>query len=126
MNAASSELTVLLLGSTARREFREARALLESQGRVTVAGEAESAAGLLADGQLAPDLIVVAQAFPGQFSAEAVDRLRALAPLARVVGLMGSWCEGEMRTGKPWPAAIRVYWHQWPARCVQELKHLAQ
>ena len=51
-----------------------------------------------------PDVIVVAQAFPGQFSHQAIDRLRRLAPLARMVGLMGSWCEGEMRTGSPWPA----------------------
>lgn len=30
-----------------------------------------------------------------------------------------------MRTGKPWPAAVRVYWHQWPARCALELSRLS-
>ena len=73
-----------------------------------------------------PDVIVVAQAFPGQFSHQAIDRLRRLAPLARVVGLMGSWCEGEMRTGLPWPGAVRTYWHQWAARCDRELRRLAE
>ena len=31
-----------------------------------------------------------------------------------------------MRTGKPWPAAIRIYWHQWPARFEQELGRLRE
>ncbi len=26
-----------------------------------------------------------------------------------------------MRSGEPWPAAVRVYWHQWPPRCDQQL-----
>ena len=74
--------------------------------------------------EIAVDVIVVAQAYPGQFSGEALDRLARLAPLARVVVLLGSWCEGEVRSGRPWPGAIRVYWHQWPARCAQELGRL--
>jgi hypothetical protein len=45
--------------------------------------------------------------------------------LARIVGLLGSWCEGEMRSGRPWPAAVRTYWHQWPARADRELRRLA-
>lgn len=119
-----SDLCILLLGDTDRLEFRGARASLDALGRVIAAESIESAAALLSGGQLAPDVIVAAQAFPGQFSAEAIDRLRWLAPLARVVGLLGSWCEGEMRSGRPWPAAVRVYWHQWPARCARELSRL--
>lgn len=126
IESASSKLEILLVGNIERREFGEARASLEAGGRLTTAADVEAAARLLTNQQSAPDVIVVAQAFPGQFSAEAIDRLRVLAPLARVIGLMGSWCEGEMRTGKPWPAAVRVYWHQWPARCAQELCRLAE
>lgn len=126
IETASTKLEILLVGNTARREFGDARASLDAGGRVTTAVDVESAARTLADHQCAPDVIVVAQAFPGQFSGEAIDRLRTLAPLARVVGLLGSWCEGEVRTGKPWPAAVRVYWHQWPARCAQELRRLAE
>jgi hypothetical protein len=74
---------------------------------------------------VAPDVIVVAQAYPGQFSSDAIDRLRRVAPLARVVALLGSWCEGEIRTGKPWPGAIRLYWHQWQPQCEQEMRRLA-
>jgi hypothetical protein len=80
---------------------------------------------MLTEGSVAPDVIVLAQAYPGQFSAEAVDPLRRLAPLARVIGLLGSWCEGETRTGQPLPASVRIYWHQWQPRAAQELELLA-
>lgn len=116
-----SEISILLMGSTDRTEFRPARAALEASGRVFQVPDAESAVDALSQQQTRPDLIVVAQAYPAQFSHGAIDRLRRLAPLARVLGLLGSWCEGEMRTGTPWPAAVRVYWHQWPPRCAQEL-----
>ncbi len=98
--------------------------MLDAAGEVTAVADVGSACALLERGQLAPDLIVMAQARPGQFSIGAVDRLRCLAPLARVVGLLGSWCEGETRSGQPWPAAVRIYWHQWPAQAGQEIARL--
>ncbi|MCE5302119.1 MAG: hypothetical protein LLF97_03300 [Planctomycetaceae bacterium] len=82
------------------------------------------AATVLHRGQLTPDLIVAAQAFPGQISHAAIAQLRRLAPLARIVGLLGSWCEGEMRTGSPWPGAVRVYWHQWTPRADRQLRRM--
>lgn len=121
-----SEISILLVGDGDRSEFRQARSVLDRLGRVTVIAEAESAVAALSEGLVAAEVIVVAQAFPGQFSHGAIDRLRRLAPLARVLGLLGSWCEGEMRTGKPWPGAIRIYWHQWPARCDQELGRMGR
>jgi len=119
-----SEISILLVGNTKRSEFRRARAALDALGRVRSAADVESAAAALTDGQFVADVIVITQSYPTQFSHEAVDHLRRLAPLARVLGLLGSWCEGEMRTGKPWPAAIRLYWHQWPLRCEGELRRM--
>jgi len=121
-----SAISVLLVGNTDRPEFRQARASLDASGRVLSTAGAESAAGVLAGGQFVPDVIVIAQAYPGQFSAAQIDRLRRLAPLARLLALLGSWCEGEMRTGQPWPAVIRVYWHEWPPRWHRELERLRQ
>jgi len=119
-----SELSILVVGRTERSEFRDALAPLAGRGSVAAVPDPASAAALLAEGEPAVDLIVIAQSHPGEFSAEAVDRLRGLAPLARIVALLGSWCEGETRTGRPWPGVIRVYWHQWPARAGQELDRL--
>ncbi len=121
----STSLSILVLGDTTRPEFRETRACLGRWGTVVECSDADSAAAALSEGSFSPDVIVAAQAFPGQFSHQTIDRLRRSAPLARVVGLMGSWCEGEMRSGSPWPATVRMYWHQWPAHGDRQLRLLA-
>jgi DNA-binding NarL/FixJ family response regulator len=120
------QLSILLLGDTDRTEFHGARSCLDRWGTVHAFAELAAAAQALDNGEVAPEVIVVAQAFPGQFSQQAIDHLRQRAPLARVVGLMGSWCEGEMRTGSPWRGAVRTYWHQWATRCQRQLRQLAQ
>ena len=118
-------LSLLFVGDIHRAEFREAHDTAQRLGDVFTAADAQTATDAIASGQTSPDVIVLAQAFPGEFSSAAVEQLRSLAPLARVVGLLGAWCEGETRTGKPWPAAIRVYWHQWLPRAEEELRRLA-
>ncbi len=118
------QLSILFVGDISRAEFREAGPAARRLGDFLEAADASAAAEAIASGWTTPDLIVVAQAFPGEFSAASIERLRRLAPLARVVGLLGPWCEGETRTGKPWPAAIRVYWHQWLPRAEEEFRHL--
>jgi hypothetical protein len=119
-------LTILLLGDAERPEFRAAAESLRRWATVWRLADADEAAEAMREGRISPDALVVAQSFPGQFSEQAIERLRQLAPVARVLGLMGSWCEGEMRSGSPWPATARAYWHQWPARCDRELARLAR
>ncbi len=121
----ATNLAILVVGNTRRAEFRQPRTALDRLGNVVWCGDVEQAVQRLTDGPFVPDLIVVAQSYPGEITAPAIDRLRALAPLARVVGLLGAWCEGEVRTGRPWPGVIRVYWHQWIDRCERELARLA-
>jgi DNA-binding NarL/FixJ family response regulator len=120
------EVSILLLGETDRAEFRDFPAALEALGRVSCVSEAQRAIQVLETGELTTDVIVIAQAFPRQFSHVDIDRLRRLAPLSRVVVLLGSWCEGETRSGQPLPGAIRIYWHQWHARAERELRRLIQ
>jgi hypothetical protein len=49
------------------------------------------------------DWIIWLQRYPGEFSSDNVESLRAAAPLADLLLVYGSWCEGELRTG--WPMA---------------------
>jgi len=49
---------------------------------------------------------------PSSVSRETVERWQRWLPLACFVVVLGSWCEGELRTGRPWPGVTRVYWHQ--------------
>ena len=114
---------VLFVGDARRREFREARACLDTMASVRQADDVATALAVLQAG-FVPEAIVIAQAFPDQFSLEEVDRLRGAAPLARLLGLLGSWCEGEVRTGHPWPGVMRLYWHQFPAQCSREFARL--
>jgi CheY-like chemotaxis protein len=125
-NLTMPEISILLLGETDRPEFCDFRSTLESLGRVSRISEVERAVQVLETGEITADVIVIAQAFPRQFSHEDIDRLRRLAPLSRILGLLGSWCEGETRSGQPLPAAIRIYWHQWHARADRELRRLIQ
>jgi len=116
---------VLLIGDATRPEFRAAAAILDQYAGVRIYPDVPQALAWLDEDGVGPDLMVLAQARPGEFSHAAVDRLRRRAPLVPIVALLGTWCEGEMRSGQPWPGVARVYWHQWAARCPRELSHLA-
>ncbi len=72
------------------------------------------AAAIVAAGQGAPvvDCVVVISDFPDQHSAADVASLRQALPLARLWHWVGPWCEGELRSGQPWPADVRWYSHQ--------------
>ena len=72
------------------------------------------------------DLVLVAQSRRNQISDEDIESLQALFINLPVVALLGSWCEGEPRSGAPWPGVTRVYWHQWEGRYdrfVEQLDH---
>jgi hypothetical protein len=120
-----ARLNVFLVGKSDRAEFAAARDELFRLARVTLAWDIAEAIGLLRGNGRHPDVIVLAQAIPGEFSPEGVETLRRAAPLARLVGLLGTWCEGEMRTGDPWPGVIRLYWYQWHPRAAIHLRALA-
>jgi hypothetical protein len=93
---------VRLVGQIDHSDFRDVMRLLEVQSKP-------------ADERHSPELVIVAQSRPGAISHLQMQRLQNEAPLAGIVGLLGSWCEGETRTGRPWPGVARVYWHQFPA-----------
>lgn len=135
---------VLLVGDHEHRDFREAVAWLQEHTSLTLAASvtaglavmgpapadefdaAESAVAEEASrsvaGRLIPDLIVVAQSRPGQFRPQQVERLHAASPLSRLAELAGSWCEGELRSGRPCAGVIRVLWHQWQPRLIPFLR----
>jgi len=137
---------VLLVGDWAHRDFREAVDWLAVHAQPTfaacvatglsamsladAANRGESAAeragpeddGESAPPRLIPDMIVVAQSRPGQIHPTEVERLHAASPLSRLVVLAGSWCEGELRSGRPCQGVIRILWHQWQPRLIPFLQ----
>ncbi len=74
-----------------------------------------ASARLVASANKSPELIVVAQSRPGSIDNQCVETLRRTAPLAGIVALAGTWCEGETRTGRPWQGVQRLYWYEFLA-----------
>jgi CheY-like chemotaxis protein len=117
--------SVLLVGDVDGAEFQQCLAWLRQNARLTVSSSLTFAARWLQSDSAADcRFIMLVQQRPGQFSRRDVERLHGAAPLARLVGLLGSWCEGETRSGHPFHGVIRIYWHQFPWRAAWEWKAL--
>ncbi len=71
------------------------------------------------------DLIVIAQSRQGRFDQSLIDAVKVFAGTTPVVMMLGSWCEGEMRSDQPAKGVTRVFWHQWRGRLNTFLSHLA-
>lgn len=99
-SVAENRPKVWLIGDVQHRDFAESVALLRSTSDFHPGP---------------PELIVLAQSRPGSIRRLEVERLRRSAPLAGVVALCGSWCEGETRTGRPLSGTLRLYWYEFPA-----------
>ncbi len=55
-----------------------------------------------------PDLVLVIQDTPDQFSRRDSQRLLATWPLSRLIVCHGPWCNGDGRNRDYWPLAVRV------------------
>ncbi len=67
----------------------------------------------------AVDLVLIAQSHRGAIYQADVDRIRQWWPEIPLLVLLGSWCEGESRSGAPLLGVTRVYWHQWQGQFKQ-------
>jgi len=121
MDRSASSLSVLLVGSWNDREFHQPLRTLRARSRLVAVPALSDAERMLNGSRWFPDLIVVTQSRPGQFCQEQFLRVMRTVPLTRMVALLGSWCEGETRTGYPLPAARRIFWYQWYAHFLADL-----
>ena len=101
------------VGDAAHVDFTDVMESLRSGTQLTVISDVNDAASRPAH-CLPPALIVIAQSRPGSIGLRQVEALRRRYPLAGVVSLLGSWCEGQSRTGQPIPGVERLYWHEFP------------
>ena len=102
---------VLLVGDWQGREFVAATSGLPDACDWPCATDIDEACDLLRNCQQPPELIFLAQSLPGIYCQEHIDRLQQVVPLTRLVVVVGSWCEGELRTGSPPSGVIRLYWY---------------
>lgn len=116
---------VLYIGDRHWPEFAGPAQWLKDYVDVSAPPDVAAACRLVLSHDVPFDIVVVAQRRPGEYAQGIFDELRAGAPLTPIVCLLGSFCEGELRTGAPWPGAIRVYAHQFAARMGAQHEHLA-
>ena len=57
--------------------------------------------------------VLIAQSRRGSVSQTFINHVRNLFPHAPIALLLGSWCEGETRSGSPLQGVSRMYWHEW-------------
>lgn len=107
----ASVQTIYVIGSWARPEFSEARDWLRSNAHAIRFSNVETVVQAIDAAKQDPHQILFVQTRPGQFHQSDVNRLRTLAPLARISLLLGSWCEGETRSGFPLIDVPRLAWH---------------
>src|SRR5690349_6619470 len=108
------QVIVWVVGDWTNAEFGEAVQWLKAQcfkgqARCTWFDDVEAAvSGTGLEGEQAPAAILLVQSWPGQIGRDNVERLHAAAPLARLVALVGAWCEGELRNGQAWRGVVRI------------------
>ena len=72
-----------------------------------------------------PDLVIVCQHWPDEFSEHEIHRLLARYPLARVICCYGPWCRSDGRRRDLWPFAVRVPVEEAAGRIRREREVLA-
>ena len=91
-----------MAGDVEHAEFREIVQLLHTD------------AELVASASSSPEVVVFFHSRPLSVRQHALHDLRNAAPLAGVIVVAGSSCEGELRTGPRWPGVHRHYWYEFP------------
>ncbi|MBL9163677.1 MAG: hypothetical protein JNL18_13165 [Planctomycetaceae bacterium] len=119
--------TLVAVGPWEQAEFAALRAELDPARQwpmvVTLEDLADALSGKQSDGTAAtlgmgtlpPEVALLAQPRPGSDEQSQLERLRTLAPLTRVIVVAGTWCEGELRTGRPPTGVVRLYWYEFAA-----------
>lgn len=67
------------------------------------------------------DLAIIFQSRPGQTSQAEVEALHRRTPLSPMHAILGSWCEGETRSGRAWHGVERVFWYEAVPRLTHSL-----
>ncbi|MDZ4783036.1 MAG: hypothetical protein SGJ19_22550 [Planctomycetia bacterium] len=114
-------IVVFVIGDDHRPEFRDILPTLRANALVTNYTTLEQAR----EANGAPELCVFLQSVPGEYAPRDLELLLLSWPLARFLTIAGPLCEGEPRTGAPWPGQLRVYWHAFPGWWRLQLARLA-
>jgi hypothetical protein len=123
-SATRSAVSALVIGDAADAHFRACTAWLDANLNSVFAGDVRHS--IEAHDAFCPMLVVLLQSRPGQFVESELAVLRSRWPLARIVGIYGSWSEGEPRNGPAASGVYRIAWHAAIARLSESLERAPQ
>jgi hypothetical protein len=115
------EKNFLVIGTEMHQDLVEPLEWLQLQARCIRVPDCPTAIRFVQEPSCPPiraAVLVVAR--PGLFRNDALQALRQVLPLAPLVALCSSWCEGQPG-GDAWSGVFRWYWHHFVARCRREL-----
>ena len=100
-----SQPAILLVGDWQRSEMSPIRVWIDSLGARAIV---QQMAHLPEEMIEPPDLVIVCQSWPDEFSAEEVSAALGRWPLALWICCYGAWCDSDGRTRTIWPISVRV------------------
>ncbi|MCH2595552.1 MAG: hypothetical protein MKZ95_07045 [Pirellulales bacterium] len=112
VNSASSKVHVMMVGPWDTDEFKWIHQEVPETKNWQTVNCTRQACDSLDTSATPPELLLLAQPLPGQYQQAEIDSLQQSAPLARIVVISGTWCEGELRTGNPLRGVLRLYWYE--------------
>lgn len=104
-------LNLLLIGRSDTAEMQPIRAFLAREVATAdrrMAADLDTALRLVHAENWFPDLVVVLQNWPDEYSRRDIESLIVTLPLARIVCCYGVWCDSDGRTRALWPPAVRI------------------
>jgi hypothetical protein len=107
-----ASLRVLILGDLFSPEMQTVERRIEGLARdgcdVRVQRSLADAVTKCSADAWQPDLLIVCQHWPDEYSAAEVRKLLTVFALARLVSCYGRWCASDGRTRDVWPLSTRV------------------
>ncbi|MDR2644171.1 MAG: hypothetical protein LBC74_15420 [Planctomycetaceae bacterium] len=124
------QFTGFIFGDTDRPEFQflhssefdfMRKIFIRSNEKYTGYGEVID----IAADEFDPDIIVIAQSYPDQFSTNFIYWVKHCWSLVPVILLLGASNSGEVRTGMPLMGCLRIYVHEWNNFWYDQLRNYA-
>ena len=120
------EFVVWWIGDERRPEFAGCLAALAPFGQTTNLPNLPAAVERVNTSELQPDLLVIGSTRPKASDQAALESLRSAAPLVRIIAVLGPWCDGEARGGRPLEGCVRIGWRHFSAYLAQELQRVRE
>ena len=107
---------VLFVGRINDPAWKDQMQWLRESSELVCCATVAAAEKWLSDTRRFPGIVVFGQPRRDYFNAAQIQRLVKRLPMARLVSLEGSWCEGAARSGRPYDGLQRCYWYQFQPR----------